>query len=162
MQSRINSGEVGMETRSGQRLDVALPGSQSGGVMLPYELWLKLVEIESAAVKGNEISVRLFSGEIIQGLFISAYGEIAGRSASGARAGDLLVARPPLTFKGDDIEAVQVPASHFWQRPRWLALNPHHPARKRSSHEFRPCVNNHFSREDIRSNPSSDPSICSP
>ena|SRR5207249_1142786 len=97
---------------------------------LPDELWANLLEVLPGAAKGIETSVRLFSGEIIERLVISNRGNVIGREAPGLAGYHGTIDNSMLTFSTDDIEAVQVPAFSFWQRPKWVALNPQHPARR--------------------------------
>ena len=99
-------------------------------VALPDELWANLLEVLPGAAKGIETSIRLFSGEIIERLVISNRGNIIGLEAPGLAGYHGTIDNSMLTFRTEDIEAVEVPAFRFWQRPKWVALNPQHPARR--------------------------------
>jgi hypothetical protein len=99
-------------------------------VALPDELWAKLLEALPGAAKGIETSIRLFSGEIVERLVVSNRGDVIGREAAGLAGYQGTMDNSMLKFRTDDIEAVQVPAFRFWQRPKWVALNPQHPARR--------------------------------
>ena len=99
-------------------------------VALPDGLWANLLEVLPGAAKGIETSIRLFSSKIIERLVISNRGNIIGREAEGLAGYHGTIDDSMLTFSTDEIEAVQVPAFHFWQQPKWIALNPQHPARR--------------------------------
>lgn len=99
-------------------------------VAVPDELWSNLLEMLPGARKGIETSIRLFSGDVIKGLVISNRGYILGQEAAGLAGYHGTIENSMLTFNTEDIEAVQVPAFRFWQRPKWIALNPDHPARQ--------------------------------
>jgi hypothetical protein len=98
-------------------------------VELPDELWTKLLEALPNAAGGYETSIRLFDGQVLERLIITNRGSIAGREAEGLAGYHGTIDNSVLTFGSDDIEAIQVPAFSFWQRPKWIALNPDHPAR---------------------------------
>jgi hypothetical protein len=106
------------------------PREKEKCVALPDELWANLLEVLPGAAKGIETYVRLFSGEVIERLVISNRGYILGREAAGLAGYHGTIDNSMLTFSTEDIEAVQVPAFRFWQRPKWVALNPQHPARR--------------------------------
>jgi hypothetical protein len=99
-------------------------------VILPDELWYNLLEKFPGSPMGITISVRLFSGEILHRMVISDRGAVLGREAAGLAGYHGTIDNSMLTFDVEDIEAVQVPTFHFWQRPKWIALNPQHPARQ--------------------------------
>ncbi|SRR6266566_7288180 len=98
-------------------------------VVLPDELWANLLEKLPGAAKGIETSIRLFSGEVINRLIISNRGNILGREAGGLAGYHGTIDNSMLTFGAEDIEAVELPAFHFWQRSKWIALSPRHPNR---------------------------------
>jgi hypothetical protein len=106
------------------------PSEKEKGVALPDELWANLLEVLPGAAKGIEASIRLFSGEVIEGLVISNRGNALGRVATGLAGYHGTIDNSMLTFSTQDVEAVQLPAFRFWQRPKWIALNPQHPARR--------------------------------
>jgi hypothetical protein len=99
-------------------------------IPLPDELWASLLVVLPTAARGIETSIRLFSGDVIDRLIISNRGNILGTEAAGLAGAQGTLDHSMLTFSTEDIEAVQLPAFHFWQRPRWIALNPQHPARQ--------------------------------
>jgi hypothetical protein len=99
-------------------------------VELPDELWTNLLEILPGAAKGIETSIRLFSGEVIQRLVISNRGNVLGREAVGLAGYHGTLDNSVLTFCSVDIEGLRAPAFRFWQRPKWITLNPDHPARR--------------------------------
>ena len=108
-------------------------------VALPDELWTNLLEVLPGVAKGIETSIRLFSDEVVARLVISNRGYILGREAKGLAGYHGTIDNSMLTFSTEDIEAVQVPAFRFWQRPRWIALNPDHPARRERQQRVKPC-----------------------
>ena len=97
---------------------------------IPAELWASFLEALPGAAKGAQASVRLFSGDVIRDLTISNRGYVLGREAPGLAGYHGTIDDSMLKFTELDIEALQVPAFHFWQRPKWVALGPDHPARK--------------------------------
>jgi hypothetical protein len=99
-------------------------------VVLPDELWYNLLETFPGSPLGVEMSVRLFSGEVLHRMVISDRGTVLGREAEGLAGYHGVIDDSTLTFRTEDIEAVQVPGARFWQRPKWVALNPKHPARQ--------------------------------
>jgi hypothetical protein len=106
------------------------PPEKEKFVALPDELWANLLEALPGAAKGIETSIRLFSGETVKRLVISNRGYIVGREAAGLAGYHGTIDNSMLTFNTEDIEAVQLPVFHFWRRPKWVALNPQHPARR--------------------------------
>jgi len=97
---------------------------------LPDELWMALARVVPGVAQGMLVTIRLFDGQIIEGLYLSGRGYLLGRIVSGMSQVDGSIDSSPLTFNVCDIEAVQVPAFHFWQRPKWITLNPRHPSRQ--------------------------------
>ena len=130
---QTTAGDSGMETRSAGQLGKMSPKDESKCVMLPYELWSNLRENRPSAVQEIETSIRLFSGAVVERLLISAFGDILGQKAVDSERQKYPADYSILNLRTQDIEAVQVPASHFWRRSRWLSLNPRHPARKRQN-----------------------------
>ena len=106
------------------------PPEKEKCVALPDELWANLLEVLPGAAKGIETSIRLFSGEVIERLVISNRGNVLGREAAGLAGYHGAIDNSVLRFSAEDIEAVQIPSFHFWQRPKWVVLNPQHPARR--------------------------------
>src|SRR3954466_499317 len=100
-------------------------------VMLPDDLWAHFLDVLPGAAKGIKTSIRLFSGEILEELLISNRGYILGRQAEGLAGYHGAIDNSMLTFGSDDIEGGLRPKFHFWERPKWVALNPHHPNRLR-------------------------------
>ena len=98
-------------------------------VLLDDELWYNLLILVPRIAGGLETSIRLLSGKVLERMLISNRGEVLGREAEGLAGYHGTIDNSMLTFGTDDIEAVQVPTFLFWQRPKWVALNPQHPAR---------------------------------
>src|SRR6266404_1035011 len=124
---QTTAGDSGMETRSAGQLGKMSPKDESRCVMLPYELWSNLRENLPPAIQEIETSIRLFCGEVVERLFISASGDILGRKAVDSERQKYPTDYSILNLRTEDIEAVQLPTTHFWQPPRWIALNPRHP-----------------------------------
>jgi hypothetical protein len=103
--------------------------------MIPDELWAEFLEALPGAAKGSRTSIRLFSGEVVKDLIISNRGYVLGREAPGLAGYHGTIDDSVLKFTELDIEAIEAPAFHFWQRTRWVALNPNHPLRRK--HEIR-------------------------
>lgn len=99
-------------------------------VKLPDELWNALLRHVPSVARGIILTVRLFNGQLVEALLLSSRGYLLGRVLSGPSQIDGMIDSAPLTFSTQDIEAVQIPAFRFWQRPKWIALNPQHPARR--------------------------------
>ncbi|MBI3880378.1 MAG: hypothetical protein HY301_09995 [Verrucomicrobia bacterium] len=101
-------------------------------VEIPDELWFCLLRMRRCPAGGFSTSFRLFSGKILERLIVSDRGYILGRMATGLGGAQGDIDSSMLTFGSEDIEALEVPAFHFWQRPNWILLNPDHPARRQS------------------------------
>src|SRR6266404_5050392 len=123
---QTTAGDSAMETRSAGQLGKMSPKDESKCVMLPYELWSNLRENLPSTMQEVETSIRLFCGEVVERLVISASGDILGQKPLDSQQPNPLADNPTLTFRTEDIEALQVPALHLWQRPNWVALNPRH------------------------------------
>ena len=93
-------------------------------VKVPDEIWFNLLQLNRPCCRAGGFlgAVRLFSGEVVDNLIVSDRGYLLGRIASGLAGAHGDVDCSVLTFQSDDIEAVQVPAFRFWQRPKWVAL----------------------------------------
>lgn len=99
-------------------------------VRVPDEIWFSLLRYRRCPAGGFFGAVRLFDGQILQRMIVSDRGYVLGRMAAGLAGYHGTIDNSMLTFRTDDIEAVQVPAFRFWQHPKWVALNPEHPARR--------------------------------
>ena len=99
-------------------------------VKLPDELWDGLLRTVAGARFGMVTTVRLFNAQIISELLLSNRGYLLGRILSGPPQIDGIIDSSSLTFTTSEIEAVEVPAFRFWQRPKWVTLNPQHPTRR--------------------------------
>jgi hypothetical protein len=62
-------------------------------------------------------------------MIVSDRGYLLGRIASGIEGAHGDIDSSMLTFRSEDIVAVQVPAFRFWQRPKWVSLGREHPLR---------------------------------
>lgn len=99
-------------------------------VKVPEEIWFSILRLRRCPAGGFFASIRLWNGKSFDRMIVTDRGYILGRIASGVAGGHGDVDNSMLTFSTDEIEAVQVPAFHFWQRAKWIALNPQHPARQ--------------------------------
>lgn len=97
-------------------------------IELPDELWSRLLDAPPGAIRGIEISIRLFSGEVFERLIVSNRGYILGREAVGMAGVHGAIDDSALTFESEDIEAVRVGDSRFLKQPGWIALDPENPA----------------------------------
>jgi len=99
-------------------------------VKVPDEIWFSLLKQRRCPAGGFFATIRLLNGKTFERMVVSDRGFILGKMAAGLAGahGDLDASM--LTFTTDDIEAVQLPPFHFWQRPKWIALNPGHPNRR--------------------------------
>ena len=104
-------------------------------IALPDEIWRDLLDALPGARRGMCTSVRLLSGTVIHDMIISNRGFILGRDANGLAGAHGMIDDSMLTFRETDIEAVSIPAFHFWQRQKWIALDPNHPARRKKADE---------------------------
>lgn len=99
-------------------------------VKVPGEIWFSMLRQRRCPAGGLFASVRLFDGKVLERMIVTDRGYILGRIASGLAGGHGDVDNSMLTFSTDDIEAVELPAFHFWQHSKWIALNREHPARR--------------------------------
>lgn len=103
-------------------------------VKVPDEIWFNVLQLNRCCHAGGFLgAVRLFDGKVIEQMIVSDRGYILGRVAPGLAGGHGDIDGSMLTFSTDEIEAVQVPAFRFWQRPQWVALNPQHPLRQKGA-----------------------------
>jgi hypothetical protein len=100
-------------------------------VKVPDEIWFNVLRLNQCCPAGGFLGkVRLFGGQVLEQMIVSDRGYILGRIAPGLAGAHGDIDSSMLTFSTEDIEAVQVPAFRFWQRPHWVSLNPDHPARR--------------------------------
>jgi hypothetical protein len=86
-------------------------------VVLPDDVWCSLLRLFPRSFLKSTVYVRLISGEILHQMVISDRGVVLGRKIDNGQLDNSM-----LTFGTRDIEAIQVPAVHFWQRPRWFVV----------------------------------------
>lgn len=99
-------------------------------VKVPDEIWFSILRLRRCPAGGFSASVRLFDGRFLERMIVTHRGYILGQIAAGIAGGHGDMDNSMLTFNTDDIEAVQLPAFHFWQHSKWVALNPEHPTRR--------------------------------
>ena len=102
---------------------------ESPCVKVPDEIWFAILKSRRCPAGGFSTAVRLFNGKILEQMIVSDRGYILGRIAPGIAGAHGDMETSILNFVIGDIEAVLLPPFHFWQRPKWIALNPDHPAR---------------------------------
>ena len=98
-------------------------------IKVPSEIWFNLLKQRSCPAGGFFASIRLINGSVFEQMIVSDRGSILGKKAASLAGFHGDIDTSMLNFTTDDIEAVQVPAFHFWQRPKWIALNSRNPNR---------------------------------
>jgi hypothetical protein len=99
-------------------------------IKVPDEIWFALLKQRRCPAGGFFASIRLINGGVFEQMIVSDRGSVLGKKIAGLAGFHGDIDTSMLNFTTDDIEAVQVPAFHFWQRPKWIALNANHPNRK--------------------------------
>lgn len=89
-------------------------------IPIPDDLWTRLLQKCTRASKGLRTSIRLNCGNVMEDMIIWGDGKILGKQADGMAGYHGSIDSSMLTFISQDIEAVQIPAFHFWERPKWI------------------------------------------